>query len=156
MRKRFLCILLAMVLLCLCALLLRELGNLGNILPDLSLTAKSSFSLLRNWLLQLSSHTPKSLRPVLEQNVNRFFSDGAALLDKATGYLLGLAGSLLTHVPDSALSLGTALISAGSFLPTTSCHRQSHNSNQNQRENLLHDILLVILFAFLKLYENQM
>ena len=36
----------------------------------------------------------------------------AALLDKGIGYLLGLAGSLLSHVPDSALSLGTALISA--------------------------------------------
>ena len=104
--------LLAMVLLCLCALLLRELGNLGNILPDLSLTAKSSFSLLRNWLLQLSSHAPDSLQPVLTQNVNRFFSDSAALLDKGIGYLLGLAGSLLTHLPDSALSLGTALVSA--------------------------------------------
>ena len=104
--------LLTMVLLCLCAFLIRELGNLGGILPDLGQTAKTGFSLIRNWLLQLSSHTPESLQPVLEQNVNRFFSDSAALLDKATGYLLGLAGTLLTHVPDSALNLGTALISA--------------------------------------------
>ncbi len=104
--------LLAMVLLCLCALLVRELGNLGSILPDLGQTAKNSFSLIRNWLLQLSAHTPISLQPLLEQNVNRFFSDSAALLDKGIGYLLGLAGSLLSHVPDSALSLGTALISA--------------------------------------------
>lgn len=104
--------LLAMALLCLCALLLRELGSLGSILPDLGQTAKNSFSLIRNWLLQLSSHTPKSLQPVLEQNVNRFFSDGAALLDKGIGYLLGLAGSLLSHIPDSALSLGTAFVSA--------------------------------------------
>lgn len=104
--------LLAMSLLCLCAFLLRELGNLAYVLPDLGQTAKTSFSLVQNWLLQLSARTPDSLQPLLEQNVNRFFSDGAALLDKATGYLLGLAGSLLSHVPDSALSLGTALISA--------------------------------------------
>lgn len=104
--------LLAMVLLCLCALLLRELGSLGKVLPDLGQTAKSSFSLVRDWLLQLSSHTPQSLQPVLRQNVNRFFSDSAALLDKAISYLLGLAGSLLSHVPDSALSLGTAFVSA--------------------------------------------
>lgn len=104
--------LLAILLLCLCAFLIRELGNLGNVLPDLGQTAKSGFSLVQNWLLQLSSHTPESLQPVLEQNVNRFFSDGAALLDKAIGYLLGLAGSLLTHVPNSAFSLGTAVISA--------------------------------------------
>ena len=104
--------LLAILLLCLCAFLIRELGSLGRVLPDLGQTAKSGFSLIQNWLLQLSSHTPESLQPVLEQNLNRFFSDGAALLDKAIGYLLGLAGTLLSHVPDSALSLGTALISA--------------------------------------------
>ena len=104
--------LLSMILLCLCAFLIRELGSLGSVLPDLGQTAKTGFSLVQNWLLQLSSHTPKDLQPLLRENVNQFFSDGAALLDKATGYLLGLAGSLLTHVPDSALSLGTALISA--------------------------------------------
>lgn len=104
--------LMAMVLLCLCAFLIRELGNLGNILPDFEQTAKTSFSLLQSWLLQLSHHAPDSLQPVLEVNLNRFFSDGAALLDKATGYLLGLAGTLLSHIPDSALSLGTACISA--------------------------------------------
>ena len=104
--------LLAMILLCLCAFLLRELGSLASVLPDLGQTAKTGFSLIRNWLLQLSSHTPASVQPVLQQNVNRFFSDGAALLDKTISYLLGLAGTLLSHVPDSALSLGTAVISA--------------------------------------------
>lgn len=104
--------LLAMVLLCLCAFLIRELGSLSRVLPDLGQTAKTGFSLVRNWLLQLSSRTPQALQPVLEENVNRFFSDSAALLDKATGYLLGLAGSLLSHVPDSALGLGTAFVSA--------------------------------------------
>lgn len=104
--------LLAMVLLSLCAFLLRELGSLANVLPDLGETAKTGFSLVRNWLLQLSSHSPESIQPVLRQNVENLFSDGTALLDKGIGYLLGLAGSLLSHVPDSALSLGTAVISA--------------------------------------------
>lgn len=104
--------LVAMVLLSLCAFLIRELGSLSSILPDLGQTAKSSFSLIRSWLLQLSSHSPKSLQPLLEQNVNSFFSDGTALLDRVIGYLLGLAGSLLSHIPNSALGLGTAVISA--------------------------------------------
>ena len=104
--------LLSMFLLCLCAFLLRELSNLGKVLPDLGQTAKTGFSLVQNWLLQLSSRTPESLQPVLEHNVNRLFSDGAAFLDKATGYLLGLAGSLLSRIPDSALSLGTAFVSS--------------------------------------------
>lgn len=104
--------LLAMLLLSLCAFLLRELGSLANILPDLGETAKTGFSLVRSWLLQLASHSPESIQPVLQQNVENFFSDGTALLDRGIGYLLGLAGSLLSHVPDSALGLGTAVISA--------------------------------------------
>lgn len=104
--------LLAMFLLSLCAFLIRELGSLANVLPDLGQTAKESFSLIRSWLLQLSSHSPESLQPLLQQNVNNLFSDGTALLDKGIGYLLGLAGTLLSHIPDSALGLGTAVISA--------------------------------------------
>ena len=104
--------LLSLVVLCLCGLLIRKLGQLGSVLPDLGQTAKTGFTLIQDRLLQLSSHTPESLRPMLQQTVNRFFSDGAAFLDKAISYLLGLAGTLLTQVPDSALSLGTAVISA--------------------------------------------
>lgn len=117
--------LLAVVLLCLGAFLIRELGTLGKILPDLGQTTKTGFSLMQNWLLQLSSRVPESLQPVLEQNVTRFFSDSAALLDKAIGYFLGLAGTLLSHVPGSALSLGTAVISAfliSSKLPRIRCY----------------------------------
>ena len=104
--------LLSILLLCLCAFIVRELGNLSNVLPDLGQTAKNGFSLIRNWLLQLSARTPESFQPVLEQNVNRFFSDSTALLDKVTGYLLGLAGTILSHLPDSAFGLGTAFVSA--------------------------------------------
>ena len=104
--------LLAILLLSLCAFLIRELGNIATVIPNWSHSARSVFSLMQNWLLQLSSRTPESLQPVLRENVNRFFSDGAAFLDKLFGYLLGLAGSLLSHIPDSAFSLGTAVISA--------------------------------------------
>ena len=91
--------LLAMALLCLCALVLRELKRLSTVLPDLEQTTKTGFSLLQNWLLQLSSHTPEPLQPLLQQNLNRFFADGTALLDKTIGYLLGLAGNFLSHIP---------------------------------------------------------
>lgn len=103
---------LAMVLLMVCSFLIRELRSLAGILPDLGQTARSGLFQMQNWLLDLSSHTPESIRPLLSGNVNSLFSDGAALLDKTTGWLLGLAGNLLSHVPDSALSLGTAIIAA--------------------------------------------
>ena len=103
---------LAMVILCLCAFLIRELRLLYGILPDLEQTALSGFSLIRSWLLDLSARTPRSIRPVLQENITALFSDGSSLLRRASGYLLGLTGNLLSHIPDSALSLGTAVISA--------------------------------------------
>ena len=46
-----------------------------------------------------------------------FLAEGEAdalprLLDKVIRYILGLAGSILSHIPDGALSLGTAVISS--------------------------------------------
>lgn len=102
---------LAMLLLLLCAFLVRELGTLAGIMPDLEQTARSGISLVQTWLLQLTSRTPQSIQPLLKENVTAFFSDGTALLDKAMGYALSMTGNLLSHVPDSALSLGTAVIS---------------------------------------------
>ena len=34
------------------------------------------------------------------------------MLDKVIRYILGLAGNILSHIPDGALSLGTAVISS--------------------------------------------
>ena len=93
------------------AFLIRELSMLAGVLPDLTQTARSGIVLLQNWLMDLAGRTPQSIRPLLEQNVSMLFSGGTALLDKAFSYVLGLAGALLTHVPDSALTLGTAVIS---------------------------------------------
>jgi len=103
---------LAMVVLMLCAFVLRELRVLSGILPDLTETARSGVSLVRHWLLDLASHTPQSIQPLLQRNVDSLFTDGAALVEKGSGWLLGLAGNLLSHVPDSALSLGTGILSA--------------------------------------------
>lgn len=105
----FCCI--AMLLLMVGAFLVRELGILAGILPNLEDTAMSGLSSLQGWLLELTSYTPQSIQPLLNQNVTEFFSDGTALLDKAVAYVLSLAGGVLSHIPDSALSLGTAIIS---------------------------------------------
>lgn len=102
----------AILLLLVCAFLVRELGAVAGVLPNLEETAKSGIQLLQGWLLELTTHTPQSIQPLLSENVSAFFSDGAALLNRAVGYVLSFAGNLLSHVPDSALSLGTAVISA--------------------------------------------
>lgn len=102
---------LSMLLLALCAFVVRELKALAGVLPDLEQTAASGLSLMQSWLLDLTDHTPASIQPLLRENVTTLLSDGTALLDRTTRYLLSLAGNLLSHIPDSALSLGTAVIS---------------------------------------------
>lgn len=102
---------LTMLVLLILAFLVRELGILAGILPDLSQTARSGILLLQNWMMDMAGRMPQSVRPLLEQNVAGLFSGGTALLDKAFSYVLGLAGAILSHVPDSALNLGTAVIS---------------------------------------------
>lgn len=102
---------LTMLLLLLLAFLVRELGVLTGILPDLTETARSGILLLRSRLMELTGRMPQSIRPLLEENVATLFSGGTALLDKAFSYVLGLAGTILSRMPDSALGLGTAVIS---------------------------------------------
>ena len=99
----------------LCAFAVRELGLLAGVLPDLEQTARRGLSMAQTQLLHLTEHTPRSIQPLLRDRVTNLFSDGTALLNRAVQYLLALAGSLLTHVPDSALTLGTGIISAFMF-----------------------------------------
>lgn len=101
---------LGILLLLVCAFLVRELSVLAGIMPNLEDTAMSGLSLLQSWLLGLTGYAPDSIQPLLQQNITELFSGGTALLDRAMRYVLTFAGDLLTHVPDSALSLGTAAI----------------------------------------------
>lgn len=105
----FICI--ALLLLILGAFLVRELGILAGILPSLEDTALSGISSLQQWLMELAGHTPQSIRPLVSDNISALFSDGTRVFNRVTQYLLGLAGGLLSHVPDSALGLGTGIIS---------------------------------------------
>lgn len=104
--------LLSIFLLLLCAALLRELRALAGILPDLEQTARSSLTMLRDWSMTLAARAPGGLQPLLQDNIGAILSDGAAMVDRLSGFVLTFAGNLLSHVPDSALSLGTAILSA--------------------------------------------
>ena len=103
---------LAALLLTLCAFALRQLKNLAGILPDLEDAARSGLHLMQTRLLELAAHAPQGIRPLLETNVRSLLADSGSLLGKLTAWLLGLAGGILAHVPDSALGLGAAIVSA--------------------------------------------
>ena len=111
------CAALAVPLAMLGAFALRELTALGSKLPELEQTARQGIEAAQVRLLQLTREAPEGVRGILERNVTGVFSDGSALLDRAAGWVLSLAGKLIKHVPGSALTLGTGLISAYLFAP---------------------------------------
>ena len=103
---------LVLLLLLLAALAFRELRVLAGVLPDLGEMAKTGVGSLSEWLQGMASHAPESLRDPLSRSIGEFFSGGTALLDRIVGYILGLAGSILSHLPEGALGTGTAIISS--------------------------------------------
>lgn len=107
------CLVLAILaVLTLCALLLRQLGNLTGILPDLESTALSGMESLEGFLVSLAQKTPPSVSPILTHGVEGFFSDGTMVLDKVSEKLLSLASGILAKIPDSALGFGTWILAS--------------------------------------------
>lgn len=102
----------ALVLLILAALLVRELGALAGILPNLTSTVRHGLTLLEDWLLGLAAAAPEGVEPVLTETVLELFSGGTALLDRFTAWLLNAATNLLGRLPGGAMGLGTAILSA--------------------------------------------
>ena len=104
--------LLGLTLLVLCGLLFRQLQALTGILPDMEQTIRSGMGTLSGWALELAERTPAMVREPLIKNVQNFFSNGSALLERATGYGIQLASGILSQLPNGALAFGTGLISS--------------------------------------------
>ena len=104
--------LLALVIIIFCALVIRELQILVRILPELEDSLHSGMDSLSAWLTGLARRMPGSIGTLLSGQIGEFFSGGAAFLNRVMGYLLSFATGILSRVPDSALTLGTAIISS--------------------------------------------
>lgn len=109
------CIALVLVILAtltLGALLLRELGNLAGVVPDLESTALQGMTLLQNWAGGIADRVPESVRPVLRHGLESIFSGSSKFLDQLSVWLLGFASGVLRALPDSALGFGTWIIAS--------------------------------------------
>lgn len=102
----------ALALLLVVALIVRELAIVASILPDLEEAASGSISALSAWVMGLIARMPSGIGDILSRSASEFFSGSSALLDQAFRYVVNLTGGVLKHVPDSALVLGTAVISS--------------------------------------------
>ena len=93
------------------ALLVRELGTLAGALPNLEETAIQGLSSLEGFLLKLADRAPDGVRTLLSQTVTGLFSDGTAVMDRVTQWIPGVATKFLGHIPGSAISIGTGILS---------------------------------------------
>lgn len=105
------CLLILLVLL-LCALILREFSLLMSILPALEQSLSGGLSALSSWALRLASGLPGKLGTLAESALRDFFSGSSELLKQTFRFALGLTGGVLRRVPNGALILGTAVISS--------------------------------------------
>ncbi len=103
-------VLFILAIMVLVSLLLRELGMLAGIVPDLEDTALQGMESLQLWLTGIADRSPKGLQPLLKRSMDGMFSDGTAIIDQISAKLLGLASGILSKLPDSALGFGTWLL----------------------------------------------
>lgn len=94
------------------SLLVRELGRLAGILPDLEQTAQQGLTALEDWLLGMTMAAPEGIRPLLTRSVLGLFDSGSQLYDQALTQLPALATGVISHIPDGFLFFGTGLLSA--------------------------------------------
>lgn len=104
--------LISLLVLALGAFLLREVRQLAFVLPDMESTAQQGLSVLQHWVQDLAASAPGSIQNMLQDAVDHLFSGSSALLDTFTGWLLSLASGLLSHLPDGAVGIATALIAS--------------------------------------------
>lgn len=94
------------------AFAVKELHQLVNRLPDVGQTVQQGLHTLENVLDNIAQKAPAGIRPMLTGSVHRLFQDGSVLTEQVTQKVPAAISSLLGWVPDGALGLGTALLSA--------------------------------------------
>ena len=106
------------------ALTVKELGNLAGVLPDIQNTARQGITLLQDWLVTVTDHTPDGVRPLLQRSVTDLFGSSSALVDQVTRRIPGVISGILSGVPDGALGVGTGLLA--SFMISVRLPRIKH------------------------------
>ncbi len=104
-------VLMLCLIILLISLLVRQLGRLSGLLPQMADTVGAGLTSLEGWLLQLTRQLPQSVAPMLERSVEKLFSDSSALLDQAASRVPQLATGLMGTLGHWGLTLFTAIFS---------------------------------------------
>jgi len=96
----------------LCSFLIKELGILAGILPNLEESARAGLQTLEDWLLGLAAGTPDGIRPLLTRTVLGLSGSGSSLMNQALGQLPRVATAVLGRVSSGLVGIGTGLLAA--------------------------------------------
>lgn len=97
------------------AAIVRQAGNLAQIMPDLVDATRRGLDSLQSWLLRLASHAPGDLRQPLTDAVTSLFSGSSTVMDGLTDKVLGMATGLLGHLAQGAFGFFTAILASYLF-----------------------------------------
>ena len=93
-------------------ILVRQLGKMTRILPDLEAAALESGRTLENFLLDLAGKAPAGVRNLLRRGVLALFGNGNLLLQEGLAHLPRVITGVLSHLPGGFITLGTGVLSA--------------------------------------------
>lgn len=104
-------VLLTAVVMLLSAVLLRQLGRLGDLLPEIAQAVTQGSQLLQQALLRLLQRIPGELPQSLSDWVATLFSGGSALLEQVSSRLPRLATGLVGWASQGLFGIVTGVIS---------------------------------------------
>jgi sporulation integral membrane protein YtvI len=93
-------------------ILVRQLGKMTRILPDLEAAALESGRTLESFLLDLAGKAPAGVRNLLRRGVLALFGNGNLLLQEGLAHLPRVITGVLSHLPGGFITLGTGVLSA--------------------------------------------
>jgi sporulation integral membrane protein YtvI len=93
-------------------LLVRQMGRVTAILPDLEAAVAESSQTLETFLLNLAAKAPAGLRHLLTRGILGLFDGGGVLVETGLGRLPRMIGGVLSHLPGGAVTVCTAILSA--------------------------------------------
>lgn len=94
------------------SLLVRQLGRLSGLMPQLADAVGRGLGALEAWLLELSARLPEAMELSAAAGVKRLFSDGSAMLDQAVSRVPQVATGLVGALSQGAFVTLTTVISA--------------------------------------------
>lgn len=93
-------------------ILMRQLGHLRNVLPQLEEAARQGLELIRQWLRSLAQHLPAGLHEIVDKLTQKNLSGGGQLAQQALSKLPQIATGLVSRLSSGLFGLLTGIISA--------------------------------------------